>query len=96
MTQQQLGRRRLLRLTPAASGRSLEIMVCMPEAVTWQVKAVHVNRGTGPRPWFAVYAGDRVVYLAGAAEVQAYLAANGLAGLVPLDDGLPAGEDGCG
>jgi hypothetical protein len=84
-------------LTDAATGRSLEIMECKPEAVTWRVEAVHVDRGTGRRRWFAVHTGDRVADLAGAADVPAYLAWS-MSGsdFVPLDDGLPAGVDGGG
>ena len=72
-------------------------MRCAPRGEKWQVEAVSLDRGDGLRRWFAVHAGDTVTYLATAAEVQEHLAAHGRSGadLVPPDEGLPDGEDGC-
>ena len=72
-------------------------MRCAPRAEKWQVEAVSLDGGDGLRRWFAVHASDTVTYLATAAEVQDRLAAQGRSGadLLPLDEGLPDGEDGC-
>jgi hypothetical protein len=53
-------------------------MECMPEAGTWQVEAVHLDRGTGARTWFAVRTGDTATYPASAADADEYLAAHGV------------------